>query len=40
MNCSTLSVPYFLDDSSPFTTLPGILAPVAFFRASPWKLSR
>ena len=37
MDCSTLSVPYFLVDSSPFIVLPGISVPVAMFRATLWK---
>ena len=37
MNCCTLSVPYFLADSSPFIILPGISAPAAMYHATPWN---
>ena len=37
MNCSTLSVPYFLADSSAFIILLGISEPAAMFCATPWK---
>ena len=34
VNCSTLSVPYFLADSSPFIILPAISAPLVVFHAT------
>ena len=37
VNCSTLSVAYFLADSSPFIILPGISAPVVIFHATARK---
>ena len=37
MNCCTLSVPYFLADSSAFIILPGISEPTVIFCATPWK---
>ena len=39
MNCSTISVSYFLADSSPLIVLQGISPPAAVFCAVLWKKS-